>query len=220
MMSKIMYWSNQDTQKLLKESLLNNMVSIISTDTILGLVAPITEEGFSHLNETKGGRDNKPYLLLISSPQKLEFFIHLEKLTETMRNVINNCWPGPVTIIFQAQAMLPFYLKSPSGTIALRCPQHKELQKLLEEFDALFSTSANKSAESVPTKYQEISPELIKKVNHIVIDNATNPGNNQPSTILDFSEAMNNHAVPIRVVREGAYPLKELEKYYGSPFKK
>jgi tRNA threonylcarbamoyl adenosine modification protein (Sua5/YciO/YrdC/YwlC family) len=220
MKNKLKYWGQPSDQEELKRSLLNNATSITTTDTILGLLAPITEEGFFNLNEIKGERENKPYLILIGTSQKLDFFVQGEKLTIAMSNIITNCWPGPLTIIFPAQPNLPFYLKSSQETIALRCPNHKGLLQLLTDFDGLFSTSANRSGKPTPKTLKEIPALLIKKVAYVVIDETESSQSHQPSTIIDFSEAINNPATPIRIIREGAYPIKELEKYYGAAIEK
>lgn len=220
MKNKIKNWGQRNDRDELKQSLLNNAVSITTTDTVLGFVAPITEEGFFNLNEIKGERENKPYLILTGTPQKLPVFVQIEKLTPAMFTLIANCWPGPLTIIFQAQENLPFYLKTSQGTIALRCPKHKGLLKLLTHFDGLFSTSANKSGQPVPQQLKDIPSAIVKKITYIVVDELELSADNQPSTIIDFSHAMKNPSAPVHVVREGAYPINELEKYYGSPFER
>lgn len=220
MKNKLKNWGQRNDRDELKRSLLTNAVSITTTDTVLGFLAPITEAGFFNLNEIKGERENKPYLILIGTPKNLEVFVQIEKLTPAMFTLLANCWPGPLTIIFQAQANLPFYLKTEQGTVALRCPNHKGLLKLLTNFDGLFSTSANKSGHPVPQQIKDITQTLIKKIAYLVIDDTETTKAHQPSTIIDFSKAMNNPTAPVRVIREGAYPINELEKYYGSPFEK
>lgn len=213
-------WTNLTAQRTLRKSLQNNDVSIVSTDTILGFIAPITLEGFTKLMHIKGKREQKPYLILIASHKKLSSFIDETKLSNAMLNVLHHCWPGPLTVIFQARTPQPTYLTSSTGTIALRCPQHKELRILLEDFDGLFSTSANKSGEAVPQSYYDVPQDIIQKIAYVVLDenNEKNPQQNLPSTIIDFSAAMENHAAPVRVIREGAYSIKELESYYGKSF--
>ncbi len=220
MTNKIKRWESLSDQKELKKSLLNNAVSITTTDTVLGLLAPITEGGLLGLNDIKGGRENKPYVILIGNPKNLELFVSIEKLTPTMKNIIARCWPGQLTIIFKTKPGVSFYLKSSQETIAIRCPNHKGLLVLLEGFDGLFSTSANESGQPIPKSIKDIPVKLIEKVASIVTDQHEDAEMHQPSTIIDFSEAMDNPKAPIRVIREGIYPIKDLEKHYGSPFKK
>ncbi len=218
MKAKIKYWTQQKDQEEIKKKLLHNAVALTTTDTVCGLLASITESGFFNLNEIKGARENKPYLVLVGAPEKLNVFVQIEKLNTAMLNVIAHCWPGPLTIIFRAHQSLPFYLKSSQGTIAIRCPRHDGLLNLLAHFDGLFSTSANKSGCPIPQHINDLAKPLIKKIAHIVVDEPGGGGGLQPSTIIDFSLAMDNSIHPVRVLRNGAYAIKDIEKHYGASF--
>lgn len=223
---KFYTWNDQDTIKKIKNSLEHNRPIITDTDTVPGFLAMLTLEGYNLLQQIKNGRENKPYIVLISDIQKLTHFITPTSLTPALNNIIKNCWPGPLTIIFKAQASLPVFLKSQQETIAIRCPKHKELQSLLTCFPGLFSTSANKSDQPAPASCLELDQELVNQCQYIIsnkisnkkLDELTPLYNTCASTILDFSN-MNKNG-DIKVVREGAYPIKEIEKYYGQSITK
>ncbi len=219
---KFYTWENLDIIKKLKNSLKHNHPIITDTDTVPGFLVMPTLEGYNLLQQIKQGRKHKPYIILISDKQKLSHFAAPESFTPALNNVIKNCWPGPLTIILKAQALLPVYLKSPQETIAIRCPKHKKLLSLLASFSGLFSTSANKSDQPTPTSCLDLDQELVKQCEYIVSNeklDAPKPIYNAcASTILDFSDINKNDT--IRVVREGAYPIKEIEKYYGQPITK
>ena len=206
-------WQKTSSIKSLKNILKHDSIALTSTDTILGLLANATETSFQKLNRIKKERQNKPYLVLIGSIQKLECFIQIEKLSSKIHTFIKQCWPGPVTLIIKARKDLPNFMTSEKRTIALRCPNHPELLALLEHFDGLFSTSANKSGQKVPQTIEYIDPDIIKNIDLIVT--GSNNQTHKNSTLLDLSE--NNH---IRIIRQGAYPIQELEKQYGSKFEK
>lgn len=222
---KLLYWQDIKTNKLLINSIRKDFISVTSTDTLLGFLANLSEKSFLKLNELKGERSDKPYLILISEAQKLNHFINTENLDLKTKNLIKNCWPGPVTFVFQSKENLPSFLRSKNKTIALRCPRHTYLQKLLESFEGLFSTSANKTKSHAPQTIEEITPEILKNMKYVVIDKKeknnlivdTKSYINQtlPSTILDLSSGKE-----VKVIRSGAYPIEELEKIYGSKFKK
>ncbi|MCF7899664.1 Sua5/YciO/YrdC/YwlC family protein, partial [Candidatus Babeliales bacterium] len=175
-----------------------------------------TFKSYKKLNNIKTKRDNKPYLILIDSIQKLKKFVSNKNLSnKNIINLINNCWPGPVTIIFKAKKNLPKYLKSEQNTIAIRCPNNKNLQKLLSSFDGLFSTSANISNQPIPTIIENIDPEILKKIDYLVVDIKKSLPQTLPSTIIDLSNEKE-----IKVLRKGAFPIGKLEEYYGTKFKK
>jgi L-threonylcarbamoyladenylate synthase len=210
---KILRWSDTDSIKKIKTDLKNNHICITSTDTTLGLLANTTFKSFKKLNNIKGNRKHKPYLLLISSPQKLSHFVDLKRLTKNHHNLIAQCWPGPVTLIFKAKKRLPQFIQSKKGTIAIRCPKHKYLQTLLKSFKGLFSTSANFSNTTPPKKISEIDNAIIKQIKHLVVDTNCLLYQTLPSSIIDVSCKK-----VIRVVREGNFPIKRLEQYYGEKF--
>ncbi len=231
----IFSWNNESNIKIVKNSIRNNKICITSTDTILGFTANLTKTGFEALNNLKERSATKPYLILISGPEKLSIFIDEENLTPQIQNLISKCWPGPVTIIFKARKELPSFLTSKNNTIALRSPKNPYLLKLLKSFDGLFSTSANKTTDSPPKNLDEISNTIIEKVECIIVENNNSYDNknsnakknnlfidtkasmlqNLPSTIIDATSGKK-----IKVIRKGAYSINELEKYYGSKFER
>jgi L-threonylcarbamoyladenylate synthase len=213
---KINYWQKSLTLSLLSKSLKRDTLSLSTTDTVLGFLGQLSQTSFEKLNALKRDRQNKPYLILIASPQKLHYFVQVEMFDAKTQHFITACWPGPVTLIFQARQNLPTYLTSPAGTIAIRCPAHTPLRTLLSNFDGLFSTSANKSGKPAPTTLNEIEHDLFEKIEYVVVDENNHHTLPLASTILDLS--LDNDI--IKVIREGSYPISELEKIYGTPFKK
>lgn len=205
---KYIYWQSPESIQLLTETLNNNEVFIGSSDTVIGLFANITSKGYQKLGQIKK-RVEKPYIVLIDSPKKI---FNLAELPSDKKfiNFINNCWPGPVTLIFKAKENLPTFLKSSDNTIAIRIPNHPQLHKLLSHFSGLFSTSANISGEKIPQTIEEINSEIVNYVQYIVSDK--NKTGLVPSTILDCTGDR------IRVIREGAYLIEDLEKFYGQSF--
>ncbi|MFA5074608.1 MAG: L-threonylcarbamoyladenylate synthase [Candidatus Babeliales bacterium] len=207
---------NNKTIEQLKKSLIKNNISITPTDTVFGLIGNTTLKSYKKLNNIKTKRDNKPYLILIDSIQKLKKFIDKTYLLNPkIINLINNCWPGSVTIVFKAKKNLPKFLTSPQKTIAIRCPDHEELQKLLSNFNGLFSTSANISNQPVPSIIENIDPEILKKIDYLVVDRKHSFTQTLPSTIIDLSNDKE-----VKVIRKGAFPINKLEEYYGTKFKK
>ena len=215
MKKKQLLWTNVNTQKKLTESLKNDEISIISTDTILGLLANITQKSFTALNNIKGESRKNPYLTLIWPKSKLYNFVDNSTITPQLYNFLEKCWPGPVTIIFKSIKNLPHFLISKERKIALRCPNHEHLKKLLKSFKGLFSTSANKTTNPTPIHINEIDLEILQKIKYLVIDTSKLLYKTLPSSIIDVSDRN-----IIKVVREGSYPISKLEEYYGTKFKK
>ncbi len=230
--NKIIYWNNNGTINKLSHSICNDEISITSTDTILGFLGNITKASLENIIKIKGKREEKPFLVLIDSVEKLSHFIDSEIVNKNnnLKKLLKKYWPGPLTIIFNAKKNLPKFLKSKQNTIAIRCPKHTGLQSVLKNFNGLFSTSANKAGEKPVIKPNELkeehtqssrkastgtaSVEILNKIKYLVIDSKDKFDQTLPSTIIDIT---NNGLV--KIIREGEISIKELEKSYGENFK-
>ena len=212
MKSMKLFWQDPSANKKITDSLQKNEILITTTDTIPGFLANVTQQGFDRLNDIKCGRQDKPYIILVSDTSKLDYFLGIQSLYPDIQKILEASWPGPLTAIFKARPDLPDFLKSSQGTIALRCPRHSGLLSLLKNLPGLFSTSANKSAQPAPKTISEVAPEVLLQVSRVVQDQQEilQP---KPSTILDFSRYVQDKK--IYLVREGAYSLAELEQISG-----
>ncbi len=118
----MLYWDHKNTICKVLAIMRSGGVIVGSSDTVIGLLAPLTKEGFDAFNRIKK-RQEKPYLILVKSQFEAINLID-QVLSEEIKNIMRSCWPGPLTLIFKAKADLPDYVKSPDGTIALRVPDH------------------------------------------------------------------------------------------------
>lgn len=212
MQKKLLLWKNADHIDQIKNILLENKVVVGSSDTVFGLLANTTKSGFISLNTLKK-RDEKPYIVLIDDISKLKYFVSMMP-SDSVFKLLQACWPGPLTAIFDAKREIPEFLTSSDHKIALRIPNHAGLLKLLVNFEGLFSTSANLAGQQVPGLITDIHSNIVDSVDLMVVDsyNPEEINNVLPSTILDCS---NDN---IKVIRAGAYAIDELERIYGSSF--
>lgn len=209
-----LFWHKSDDRQLLIEKLKQNNVFISSTDTIYGFLANTTLESYNKICELKKiTEERRPLLILIHSPEKLSHFVDIQNLSEKIRHFVSKCWPGPVTFIFKAKPNAPSFLSSKENTIALRCPKHDGLQKILSEFDGLFSTSANIIRKPPPEKFSDINPEILETSDGIIVDEPE-VIRTEPSTIIDLTQTSDDF--PFKIVRSGAFSKESLEKLYKS----
>lgn len=204
---KPLFWNNPSTIKMIEKALHKNKVILAEGDTVLGLLSAISEKGYAELDRIKK-RSQKPYLLLVKNKEKALSFIEKNSVEIfQFEKFLNICWPGPVTLIFKAKACVPYGVKSIEGNIAIRVPDHKALLKLLEHFDALYSTSANISGKSVPMSIDQVEEGILQAVEHIVLnENASQL--TLPSTIIDCTNKK------IKIVREGAFAIEKLQEFF------
>lgn len=202
---KTLFWGDQGAVEYIGKELHEGRVALAEGDTVLGLLADVSEKGREQLDAIKN-RSKKPYLMLIGTSQKAFEFIEVDKeRTFQIEKLINKCWPGPVTLIFKAKTDIVSYAKSADGTVALRVPDHAGLLQLLSHFDGLFSTSANNAGEPVPTGIEEVSDSILNAVSCFVMnDSQKRAGSVLPSTIIDCT------GDTLVVVRQGAFDTSNL----------
>lgn len=210
MKSTALSWLDKIGVDRLVADLKAHRVAVTSTDTVFGLLAQADEQGFEHLNRIKK-RGDKPYLILISGADRLADFVELP-LAPAVDKLVRHCWPGPLTLIFKARPGVPEYMLGAGGTIAIRVPAHPGLLSILPHFRALFSTSANLSGERPPESVDALSGEILGQIACLVADE--HPLKSLPSTIIDCS------GEKLKVVREGAYAVAELEGICGEMIEK
>lgn len=197
-------WDKQEDIEQLSKALNQKEVVVTTGDTVLGLMASLTQQGYDRINEIKQ-RAGKPHLLLIGSKQKLSHFVDQE-LSKQTQQIINAAWPGPVTLIFKAKKDLPSYMKAENGTIAVRVPDHKGLLQLLQSHDGLFSTSANIHKEPVPATIDLLDYRIKEKIVATCVD-SFDALDSIPSTILDCSSGQ------VKVIRAGEALKHQLKNF-------
>lgn len=201
---RTLFWNNPETIEYLGRELHKGRVILAEGDTVLGLLADVSEKGRAELDAIKN-RSKKPYLVLIGSPQKVFDFIEIDqKKVFQVEKIINICWPGPVTLIFRAKTGILEPAQSAEGNIALRVPDHAGLLALLQKFDALFSTSANSAGEPVPSSIDAVDGSIKDSVAAIVVNEHKQSQGCLPSTIIDCTGER------LVVVRQGAFDVSRL----------
>ena len=196
-------WNNQEDITKITDELRSGSAVVGTSDTVLGLFADVTYEGFLRLNTLKG-RFEKPYLVLLKSQQHITAFVDEIYLFQ-IENILSRCWPGPLTIVVPAKTTVPDYMKSKEGTIAIRVPRHAGLQMLLSHFPGIFSTSANKAGEPIPSSVDQLDVFIAQGVSYYISDEVVN-NTLIPSTIIQWSPQ------GFVLIRAGAYEVTELER--------
>lgn len=205
MVQNRLLWQDPKSIESLANALGSGKVVLISSDTVLGLSAPLTRAGFEALNRIKG-REKKPYLVLLADKRQVGAYCQVPG-SPALQELIAQCWPGPLTLILPARSDTDSFLTHGGTSIAIRIPAHEPLLALLRRVGGLFSTSANSAGEPVPEAIDQVDPVIREQIDLIVGDEKR--VSTTPSTILDCTTEK------IKLVRQGAYPLSKLEKICG-----
>jgi len=206
-----LYWDDSNSIRTIDKLLAEGNLVAGTTDTVIGLFAPATQQGRALLDAAKI-RNEKPYLILVDDIKKVLQYVHPDQKS-LIAKIGDICWPGPVTLIAKAAPHIPGYFVSTDNTVAFRIPLHPGMQALLKKCGPLFSTSANISGEPIPESVREINPTISKAVSAIIESSRENSRSEQfytvPSTIIDCSHD------PVRVIRAGNFDLRLLNPILG-----
>lgn len=175
------------------------------TETVYGFGCLLQTEALERLARLKGGREQKPFLLLLpnaAAAAGLQWTPAALALSEAF-------WPGPLTLALAAPPdAYPERVTGGGGTVAVRVTPHAGVRALLTVLgQPITSTSANLPGHAPATNAQTIVETLAElAAGDILILDGGPARSTTPSTLVDCS------VDPPRVLREGAIPAAEIER--------
>lgn len=186
-------------------------VVIIPTDTGYALAAnAFSPAGVATLREVKGwDRAVPPQVLLPGFPTLAAL---ATEVSEPVKALTDEFWPGALTVIVPAQESLQWDLGDNQGTVALRMPAHLVASELLAEIGPLAVSQAQRVGEPL-TSLDAILETFSDQVGCVLVDPSLNhPG--VPSTVVDAS-SLSLPDGKIRILREGSIPRAALVELLG-----
>lgn len=189
------------------EAVRRGEVVVLPTDTVYGVGADAFDRtAVAMVLAAKHRRRDKPPPVLIGDERTLEGLA--TAVPEYARTLIRAYWPGPLTLVFQAQPSLTWDLGETGGTVALRMPADSVAIRLLKEIGPMAVTSANLTGHPPATTAEEAQEQLGGAV--AVYVDAGPRGSDTPSTIVDCTRAE-----PV-ILRAGALSPDALREVLGA----
>jgi len=175
------------------------------TDTAYGLgIDPFNEAALDRLFLVKGRPETKPILLLVDSVAMAE---SVSRPSALFYSVTKEFWPGPLTLIVEAQSHLPMKLTAGTRTIGLRWPVAHIADALLKRFrKPITATSANRTGMPSAITADEIVSQFGESLD-AVIDGGVLPSRGG-STLLDLT------LDPPVLLREGPVRFESLHSFF------
>jgi L-threonylcarbamoyladenylate synthase len=178
-------------------------VAIFPADTLYGLACdPLSAAAVARIHSIKGRDEGKPSAVMYFSPLAMRELI--AALGPRTRDAVGALLPGPVTLV----------VANPERRYPLACREDPERLgvRLIEgplagAMTPVFQTSANRSGESPPTRFDEIDPAILEQVD-LAIDAGGLIG--APSTVVDVTGIDDGGAW--RILREGALSRDQVER--------
>jgi L-threonylcarbamoyladenylate synthase len=176
---------------------------VMPTDTVYGVAAeafdPVAVEG---LLKAKGrGRDMPPPVLVGTVRAAMALVMDL---ADTGKDLIDEFWPGGLTIVCRSSPTLVWDLGETKGTVAVRMPLHQVALDLLKRTGPLAVSSANVSGRPAATTADEAMAQLGDSV-AVYLDGGP-CADDVPSTIVDLTGS-----VP-RLLRQGVISVERLRE--------
>ena len=177
---------------------------VMPTDTVYGIAAeafdPVAVDG---LLKAKGqGRDMPPPVLVGTVRAAMALVMDLD---DAGKDLIEEFWPGALTIVCRSSPTLVWDLGDTKGTVAVRMPLHQLALDLLKRTGPLAVSSAKLAGTpTLPCTVAEAAAQLGDSVT-VYLDGGPCPGD-VPSTIVDLTGT-----VP-RLLRQGVIPADRLRE--------
>ena len=176
---------------------------VLPTDTVYGIGADaFTPSAVSALLAAKGRGRSMPPPVLVGSVRAAAALT--ESLGAFGQDLIDEFWPGPLTLVFRASPTLNWDLGDTLGTVAVRMPLHPVALELLRRTGPMAVSSANRHSSPPATTVGEAQEQLGTGVS-VYLDGGP-CADNVPSTILDLTGT-----VP-RMLRDGTISVDQLRK--------
>lgn len=163
---------------------------------------PFSARGITALRKVKGRGAALPVPVLVGAIRTVDGLA--TGISAQGRALIEAAWPGPLTLIVQAQPTLAWDLGGSTGTISIRMPLHPVALDVLAATGPLAATGAMRSGSAAPRDCAGAEGHLGDEVS--VYLNAGPAPAELPSTIVDLTGPVPS------LLREGGFPADILRE--------
>ncbi|MCL2134096.1 MAG: L-threonylcarbamoyladenylate synthase [Candidatus Bathyarchaeota archaeon] len=145
--------------------------------------------------------DNPPILHVANNSQVYQL---VKEVPKNAKILMNNFWPGPLTLIFKRSKTIPKEVTAGLDTIAIRMPSNNIALALIKQSNVpIAAPSANLSGTPSPTTAQHVYDDLNGKIDVILDGGQTIIG--VESTVIDLS------VDPPLLLRPGGISLENIQ---------
>lgn len=140
-------------------SLASHGVVGLPTETVYGLAACATDAAaVARVFAIKGRPIDHPVIMHVGNADALTTWGRT--VPPYARLLASALWPGPLTLVVEADEQVPRYVTGGQDTVALRCPAHPVALALIEASGPLAAPSANRFGRVSPTSAADVLADL------------------------------------------------------------
>ncbi|MDP2789351.1 MAG: L-threonylcarbamoyladenylate synthase [bacterium] len=149
---------------------------VFPTETVYGLGANVfDEEALKKIFEAKGRPSDNPIIVHVATREQLLNLV--ESISVLEQELIDNFWPGPLTVIIKKKKDISNVLSGGLDTIAVRMSSHHFVQDLILSLGApIAAPSANISGRPSGTTGEHAYEDLKGRVDLIIDDGISEIG--------------------------------------------
>jgi L-threonylcarbamoyladenylate synthase len=201
------YKATRENIKLASVTIKNGGLVAFPTETVYGLGADgLNPIAVAKIFETKKRPAFNPLILHICKKEELNRFAVFDD--KRIIKLIQNFWPGPLTLVLPKKEIVPDIVTSGNSTVAIRMPYNSTALDLIKKCKTpIAAPSANKFGQLSPTEAAHVEKSIGEKVDMILDGGKCSVG--VESTILQLE---NNKFI---LLRPGGLSLEDLEKVIG-----
>ena len=189
---------------------------VIPTDTVYGLAADaFRPDAVQRLLDAKGRTRQSPPPVLVPGIATLAALV--QSVPKEVTALVEEFWPGGLTIVLPAAPSLVWDLGDTHGTVAVRMPKDPVALELLTQAGPLAVSSANLTGKPAATTAADAYDMLGDSVS-VYLDGGQAgasyervEGRDSSSTIIDAT-ALISGAGPLRILRHGVISLDRLRE--------
>ncbi len=176
----------------------------VPTETVYGLAANgLDAAAVERIYEVKGRPAAKPLSLMVPGPEALD--VYGRNVPRGARVLAEKFWPGPLTIVVEADQKIPEIVLAGGATVGLRCPDSPKTLELLKLAGVpLAAPSANLSGAPSPKTAEDVLAYFDGKIEAVIDGGPCGIGTE--STIIDLTVS------PYRILRRGALAEEDIRR--------
>ncbi len=175
----------------------NGGIGVLPTDTLYGLVArALDSKAVERVYQVRGRRPDKPCIILIADVSDLQKFGVAADL------LVDQLWPGAVSIVLPCDNQEFSYLHRGTKTLAFRLPADEDLREFLRQTGPLIAPSANPEGQPPALTIEKAKEYFEDKVDFFEDGGLRG---SHPSTLVEIKNGK------VVVLRQGSFVIpKEL----------
>ncbi|MBU3980194.1 MAG: threonylcarbamoyl-AMP synthase [Proteobacteria bacterium] len=184
------------------QSIKKGGIVLFPTKCLYGLGADVfNPDAVDRIFRIKQRPYNKPISVLVKDINELRILV--KHVPPTAKCIMDNFWPGQITIVFEAKSTISVKITAGTGKIGIRMPEHPVALSLVKEVNSpITGTSANISGKVGCSAISDLDVQIADKIDMILDAGPLKGG--AGSTVIDVTTPFPT------ILREGYVSAKHI----------